>query len=179
MKTKLPLFLALLLLTQCSKCKDDVTPAEQLPPATQTGANTFGCLVNGQAWTSETSTGHGSFVFQYEPGINTPLGANFNMSLQDAEGGREIHIAAGLVSQVRAYSLSLPTTEGSAGYFNLDSPYSCNEFLHFEVPYLKGTLTFTRVDEQAGVAAGTFEFTIAKPGCDTIRVTQGRFDHKI
>ena len=28
-------------------CKKDKTPEEQLPPETQTGASTFGCLVNG------------------------------------------------------------------------------------------------------------------------------------
>ena len=43
---RLPLYLSLALLTQCSKCKNDPTPAkpeDQLPPATQTGAGTFGC----------------------------------------------------------------------------------------------------------------------------------------
>ena len=44
---KLPLYLCLATLTQCSKCKNDPAPTDQLPAATQTGANTFGCLVNG------------------------------------------------------------------------------------------------------------------------------------
>lgn len=55
---RLPLYLALVLLTQCSECKNDPTPrdpADQLPPATQTGANTFGCLVNGQPYTPSGS----------------------------------------------------------------------------------------------------------------------------
>jgi len=51
--------------------------------------------------------------------------------------------------------------------------------LSFEVSHLDGQLTLTRLDEQAGIIAGTFEFTIAKPGCDTIRVTDGRFDKKL
>lgn len=37
----------LLVFVQCKKDKDK-TPLEQLPPETQTGANTFGCLVNGE-----------------------------------------------------------------------------------------------------------------------------------
>ena len=57
MKTKFLLYSSLLLLTQCSKCKNDPAPEPPkdplalLPPETQTGQRTFGCLVNGQAWT--------------------------------------------------------------------------------------------------------------------------------
>jgi len=40
-------------------------------------------------------------------------------------------------------------------------------------------LTISRLDLQAGVISGTFAFTLYKPGCDSIRVTQGRFDKKL
>jgi hypothetical protein len=60
-----PLLLALLLLaiTGCSKQKDlpdipvpptntyPTTPPKDLPPATQTGAGTLGCKINGRVWT--------------------------------------------------------------------------------------------------------------------------------
>ena len=49
MKTKILIFLTILSLVGCSK--DDTTPPEPallLPPETQTGANTFGCLINGK-----------------------------------------------------------------------------------------------------------------------------------
>ncbi len=45
--------------------------------------------------------------------------------------------------------------------------------------YHKGTLTITRFDLNAGIISGTFDFVLAKPGCDTIKVTQGRFDRKL
>ena len=49
MKHKLLSLLSIaLLLMQCKK--DEPSPEEQLPAATQTGANTFGCLINGQTW---------------------------------------------------------------------------------------------------------------------------------
>jgi hypothetical protein len=37
----------------CKKTKIDPVPVpaiDQLPPITQTGANTFGCLINGNVW---------------------------------------------------------------------------------------------------------------------------------
>ncbi len=40
----------------------------------------------------------------------------------------------------------------------------------------KGSLTFTRYDPVARMAAGRFAFTLYQPGCDTLRVTEGRFD---
>ena len=43
------LLLAALLLTAACK-KDKVAPVDQLPPATTTGADTWGCLVNGEVW---------------------------------------------------------------------------------------------------------------------------------
>ena len=41
---------------------------------------------------------------------------------------------------------------------------------------LSGTLTITYFDEEEYIVSGTFEFTTATEGCDTIRVTDGRFD---
>ncbi len=40
-----------------ASCKKESTPQDELsklPPATQTGANTFSCLVNGKAWVAQT-----------------------------------------------------------------------------------------------------------------------------
>ena len=44
--------LFLFLTAACTKTDDDAPagPLDELPPATQTGANTFGCLINGEPW---------------------------------------------------------------------------------------------------------------------------------
>jgi len=57
------LFLALpLLLVSCKK--ND--PVSALPPETQTGANTFGCLVNGQPWTPQGNDGTSNYTVSYD-----------------------------------------------------------------------------------------------------------------
>jgi hypothetical protein len=51
MKAKILFFLTILSLVGCSK--DDPTPEDplaKLPPETQTGANTFGCIINNQVF---------------------------------------------------------------------------------------------------------------------------------
>jgi hypothetical protein len=49
LKIILVLFCSFLLLSASCK-KEKSNPIDNLPPATQTGANTFGCLVNGEAF---------------------------------------------------------------------------------------------------------------------------------
>ena len=88
MLRKLLLYAALLTLTQCSQCKkNDPTPLAQLPPATQTGANTFGCLVNGQVWLPNQNYGPSNVVL-YELGVNLPIGGNLNIgTYRDVQKG--------------------------------------------------------------------------------------------
>lgn len=48
---KLFLYSFILLLSECNKYDDTVAASHlQLPPFTETGANTFGCLINGEVW---------------------------------------------------------------------------------------------------------------------------------
>ena len=63
------LLAALLGLSQCQK-KDagPAKPEDQLPPATQTGAGTFGCLLNGQPWTPQGYDGKPNFITTYDAG---------------------------------------------------------------------------------------------------------------
>ena len=44
---------------------------------------------------------------------------------------------------------------------------------------VQGKLEITKLDMKNGIIAGKFEFTLTKPGCETIRVTEGRFDKKL
>jgi hypothetical protein len=58
---------AALLSTGCQKADSD--PVGQLPPATQTGANTFGCLVNGQSYTPSGNNGTANYAVLYGLGF--------------------------------------------------------------------------------------------------------------
>ena len=182
---KLPLYAALLLLTQCSKCKDDVAPLDQLPPATQTGANTFGCLVNGQPWTPQGNDGTDNYVVLFEPDQGNPSQPGGNLSVRayrypnTGANGTSIVVNVYSITSAKSYSLDSPNLQGRASFYNRDNSSPCNEYFINGVSYRQGTLTLTRLDQQAGIISGTFSFTLAKPGCDTIRVTDGRFDYKL
>ena len=66
----LVLFIAsMLTIVQCKKSK---TIDDQLPPETQTGANTFGCLINGKVFIPKGTNGTGT----PNPKVSFELGLN-------------------------------------------------------------------------------------------------------
>ncbi|MCC3153265.1 hypothetical protein Q3A66_04210 [Hymenobacter sp. BT770] len=183
MRRSLPLYLSLLLLTQCSKCKNDprpLDPAAQLPPATQTGAGTFGCLVNGQPYTPQGRVGLGpNFDVSYDPGFN---GGDLVVRTYRVLAGEKKALAFNAINITSPGSYPFGPRQGEAkGSFDDDNrALPCNEFeASRSGTFSKGTLTITRLNLQTGIISGTFDYTLAKPGCDTIKVTQGRFDDKL
>ena len=177
MKTSLAALLALALLTECHhKDPDPQKPEDLLPPATQTGARTFGCLVNGQAWVPEGKPLDNYSVILYEPSINSPSGAQFNIQVsRNTKRFEYINLFCGpIIPQKRLYAMSLGKFEAMGAYDGFYGDYSSV----YNLTYLAGQVELTRVDEQAGVVAGTFWFTALRPGGDTLKVTQGRFDYK-
>src|SRR5690554_904281 len=72
--TLLLLLPLLMLLLSCDKDDDKpADPVDQLPPATQTGANTAGCLVNGEPFTPKGYIASGNLAPYYD-GENFTLG---------------------------------------------------------------------------------------------------------
>lgn len=41
---------------------------------------------------------------------------------------------------------------------------------------LEGFVRFSKIDQTKFIVSGTFEFSAVKEGCDTVRITNGRFD---
>jgi hypothetical protein len=62
--------------------------------------------------------------------------------------------------------------------FTGSSNTGCSYSLREEDNGQSGQLTITRLDLQNQIIAGTFSFTLTKKDCDTVRITDGRFDLK-
>ncbi|TGE21263.1 hypothetical protein E5K00_13290 [Hymenobacter aquaticus] len=178
--TRYLLYAALLLLTQCSKCKqDDPSPESQLPPATQTGANTFGCLVNGQVYLPSGNNGTANYAVLYDPGFQ---GGSLDIIVYSYSAGNNAQYLSFGGNQV-ASSTTFPfgtVSNSAARYSDAGRKNGCTRYASDDgVTSCKGQFTITRLDLTAGIISGTFAFTLAQPGCDTIKVTQGRFDKKL
>jgi len=178
MKQLLSPALALLLLAQCKKA--DADPESALPAETQTGANTFGCLFNGQPWTPQGYNGSSNYSVVYDAKLN---GGVFDLRTYrypqpgNANNQQYIILYANQVSKAGIYSFQTTNQTSASLEDRLTGCYWDSR--DNATTYRRGHLTITCLDLTAGVIAGTFEFTLYKPGCDSVRVTQGRFDKKL
>ncbi len=171
------LLVPLALLLGCKK-EAPAAPADQLPPATRTGANTFGCLLNGQPWTPSGYNGTSNYSVAYDAGLN---GGVFDLRVYRYNPGspdeQYLVMYANQVGKTGSYSFRSP--QRTRASFEDDKTGCSWSSRDSATTYRRGTLTITRLDLQAGVIAGTFAFTLYQPGCDSVRVTQGRFDKRL
>ena len=160
------LFSLLLSLTVFFGCDDDTkAPIDQLPPATQMGENTFGCLINGEAFVVGNGFDEG-MVAQYQ--FNT-----FSISTSKFENDEFV---ASIIFAIESNPVQLNQT------YEFDTLNDFTEFSNIvcrreKENLISGSMVLTRFDTQARIVSGTFEFTTFNPDCgDTIRITDGRFD---
>lgn len=164
------------LLMQCQK--NDPDPIDQLPPITQEGKNTFGCLLNGKAWTPKGNNGTSNYRVSYDP---TYAGGSFDLRTyrypDKSDAQLYLNIFAFNLSSIGVYSFDNKKLYGTT---YIDGKTNCRYASRDSLStYTSGYLNITRLDLQKGIISGTFEFTLAEPGCDTIKVTEGRFDKKL
>jgi hypothetical protein len=171
---------------QCSKIKNTTPPKtelEKLPPITQTGANTFGCLVNGVAWLpngTKPGIGGGSNIQVYvDP---TFQGGMFGISGHKYKDGpfNKVGFSANPCIGAGQYftNSSILIYDYSKAFGNTICEITTNEQLT-TVKY--GALNITKYDLTNRIFSGTFEATLynATTCTDTIKITNGRFDVKL
>ena len=177
-------FLALTILTASMCRKKPVDPIDQLPPETQTGANTFGCLVNGEVFLPgglQLSGGSLNCVYQYIYN-GTTNGYVFGIS-----GGKRgtncavesvgVRLDSMIVQQGVTYPLTIESHGyGNGQYFIINVPCGNLNTIYQTNNSVQGSITFLRFDLNNQIASGTFWFNAINPNGDTIKVTNGRFD---
>ncbi|MDJ1467129.1 hypothetical protein [Xanthocytophaga flava] len=147
----------------------------ELPPITQIGANTFGCRINGKAWVPEAGKPadyNDILIYEFEEYRDSGV---FQVRASNTKRGGYVALFSNVAGSVGTYPISRTDSThvtqvilgfGKCQYFS-DEDATC-----------VGSITLTRVDYQAGILSGTFSYTISLPDCETIHVTDGRFDLK-
>ncbi len=140
---------------KCKKYSPDPGP-ETLPAETQTGARTFGCLVDGKVWLPISK-------FPYSS-LSTTIQYNI-LNLSSTRRNEFISIAVRNMTDVGNYDLKLNNSHAS--YTIEDTFYECRQ----------GLLIITKYDKTNKILSGRFSFigqdSISKK---TVSVTDGRFD---
>ena len=168
----------MLALLCAASCKKENKNEDQLPPATQTGANTFGCLVNGKVYVPKgfNGTGTPNPQIQYSLDLNNKpyLGIIARQTMNSNING-EVLIAFRNLDQLGSFST--PTD------FNFS--FGWNDYPGCSTPAFDTTIqkwgsgVITKLDLQNNIISGTFDCKFKTLNCDTIFLTQGRFDIKL
>ncbi|MDQ3072996.1 MAG: DUF6252 family protein [Bacteroidota bacterium] len=160
--------ISLLLLAGGCKKPDDKPEEPVLPPATQTGAYTFGCRVNGEVWVAKTKTLQLPLVVQYHAGELHIRARRYNN-----EADTEIDLTYfGGITGPGEYVIR---TRFNAGKESQEATYYGTQDYNADTSG-SGLLTITRLDTAAEIISGTFYFDAYSSKGDAVHLTDGRFD---
>jgi hypothetical protein len=158
-------------LTCCNKDGNPTTtnPVDQLPPATQTGANTFGCLLDGQVFKPGLTNNSYNCFYQFVDGsYYFSLQANRRDSNNNLVrlgcSTQRLQIFEGQIYQLKE------RIDGNANgkyFFNLDFVYTTST----EV----GELKITKLDFTNNIVSGTFWYDVRDNQGVVHQIRDGRF----
>lgn len=173
------LFLLLVIILTFSACdKDDKPIAEidKLPPATQTGTNKIGCLVNGQALLPKgVGINYNCFYQHLADGKHFVLG--YNNSTNDILKNIVIGIHLTELNQGQTYQL---TEDFGSNLISKYGAYSISTnqggILYNTNNLNVGELKITKLDPVNLIISGTFWFDAINHTGEKIQIRDGRFD---
>lgn len=152
----------------------------ELPPATQTGANTFGAKVDGKLWAPagfgaipandilETHYGSGYLIINARNYASSPTESEFEIQIINLNGPGTYTLSAS----------GYPDYNNNYGYYVLRRFTPENEWI--TSGQYTGTVTITKIDSVNHFVSGTFDFQAINlyNSPQPIHVTEGRFDVK-
>ncbi len=169
-----------LILSCCNKKDDDPTlpPIAQLPPATQTGANTAGCLVNGQVLLPKGYSQTGNLSCNYINELD--FGLNFAEIINDRS--KIISVVSLNTNITNNLNVDIPLTvfasNSKYGEFGILNPDFTQES-YTTTATVVGNLRITYYSASNAIIAGTFWFDAVNSNGVKVEVREGRFDMKL
>lgn len=164
------LLLFLICIFGCDKDDKPANPIDQLPPATQTGANTFGCLLDGQAFIPGGGTNPLDCIYQFVDG-----GYYFGLQGNKRDDNNDrITIALGTNNRQLQQGYNYELLENMSG--NAFGIYSLSPFSSYTSAVQTGELNITKLDPDNQIVCGTFWFDVKDHKGIIHQIREGRFD---
>jgi len=172
-----PCLLSLLLLLVSCKKEKEKDPLSQLPPETQTGANTFGCLINGEIFKpggAQLSGGSLQCNYQFvDKAYYFVLIGRYRMKRVGNSVG--LYADSLQIQKGQKYILKSRTMGNSSGTILLDKDLTYDRFVTDGSSYT-GELWIKHFDTVGQIASGTFWFDAVSETGEVVQVREGRFD---
>ena len=163
MKNIILILITTFTLSCCNKEDDNPqNPIDQLPLATQTGANTFGCLINGEPFVV-TNTSLQTAIYQ-DGGLLIGGQKNINNNLtQVSMFISEANIGA-IIAENNIYVLNSNSVPKGEYYIENQNCF------YFTSSNYTGSLMITKIDNINFIISGKFEFKSISENCADIIV---------
>ena len=160
--------LFLLLAPSCAD-DDELTPLDQLPPATQTGENIVACLIDGEPWVNDPNrTGEVNISASYYDLRDWIRIRTFNSKFDDPYTSY-----IGLTIQPPATGLIELDSSSIKFFYRTITTQEKQYFLHSK----NGVIDVSLLDIEARIISGIFSGSlISEDLTDTLEITDGRFD---
>jgi hypothetical protein len=159
------------------------TREDILPPITQTGANTFGCLINGNVWVPKGfSAPFSNYRVIVDPYF---VDGNLDIRVYRVKSGirEDLSIASDSIKSVGKYYI-FDIARTSCRFYKSSDNFT-NEICDIYYGGIfnrSGYINITRYDLINGIISGEFEIKMVNKECgygDTIKISDGRFDSKL
>lgn len=175
--------------THCTKTST-ISP-DGLPPETQTGAGTFACKINGVVWkynnpnyeflstkpvTSWEFDKSNMGGYLSISGLRYPDGIN-STDLLFLQADSLLILKEKVINNYNGYNFGIVYNNFIATVNQCDS-YKTTSLDTTKNYSSSGKLLITKLDQTTRIISGTFYATIKQFGCDTLKITDGRFDVK-
>jgi uncharacterized protein DUF6252 len=175
---RLPFLLFIVVVLISFRCKKEKTPEEQLPPETQTGAGTFGCLIDGKIFKpkGDPLTGpvlrcayqniDGGFYFQLKASNKGDINYNIGIFTDSLK-----------IQQGITLVLKNQNVPGEAyGLYTVSKIQGSTEYQTNATD--TGEIAIKKLDEINRIVSGTFWFDAINSLGQKVKVREGRFDLK-
>jgi hypothetical protein len=169
--TKFLILLLLSIIIIISSCKKNIPTEEQLPPETQTGANTFGCKVDGKIYTAKGKDGLLASESVWGGASNSQ--ASFNIGASNTNQKFNLSLTVNYSGSLGILFTSAYPYEGNfQDNSNGTIPGGLNSFPTDSLNIGKINLKYL----SSNIASGTFEIDAKNANGKIIHITEGRFD---
>lgn len=137
-----------------------------LPNATQTGANTFACLINGQKFIAYNDVNHIGAGFVNDTLIigGQPNNKNYIENILLKLFNKPIEKTY-TIDNINTFSSLITDSTCTGIVFNI-----------YQFSATSGSIQITKFDTTRKIVSGVFNCILPIQNCDTLKITEGRFD---
>jgi hypothetical protein len=180
-KFKHILFVFVAIVLMAASCKKEVEEIDLLPPATQSGKNTFGCLVDDKAFLPKgrafNPLPHQGFDLEVPTGDRWLCKIFGLRNVSEGLFEVRLHTDSLLLEEGKTYNLASGKGEVT-GIYNRYTFSSSDDLYNTDGIAHTGQLHVTRFDRDARIISGTFWYDAVNSEGVVVKIREGRFDFK-